>query len=328
MKAVVLEKTCKADELEVKEVPIPKVVKDKVLLKVKGFGINRSEIILRDYEADEDYIDLPVIPGIECIGEIVGPSNSSFKKGDIVACLMGGMGRTFDGSYAEYALIPIKNTFKVRENTLKNLSLEEIISIPETYFTAYGSLYECLNLKSDDVLLIRGATSATGISAIQLAQITGAKIIATSRNQKGIEKLEKLGVDYPIIDDGDICQKVLDIFPEGVEKVLDLIGPSKLNDTIKTLKFRGILCITGVLGGEEYVKNFNPIADVPNGRYLTGFYSNYPTQKIMDDMFDFIIKNNVKPVISAVFNSLEDISKAHILMESNKVQGKIIFKLD
>ena len=324
MKAVVLEKTCKAKDLKVSQIAIPKVEKDKVLVKVKGFGINRSEIILRDHEADEDYITLPRVPGIECIGEIADPSNSSFEKGDIVACLMGGMGRTFNGSYEEYALIPIKNTFKIQDATLESLSLEEIISIPETYFTAFGSLYECLDLKSTDTLFIRGGTSALGISAIQLAKATGSRIIATSRNEEGIEKLNGLDIDKAIIDDGEIGEKVLKTCPEGVEKILDLIGPSHMKDTMNALKFRGILCVTGILGGVEYIENFDPITDVPNGKYLTGFFSNYPTQK----MFEFIIKNEIKPDIAVVFNDLEDIPKAHMLMESNKAQGKIIFKLD
>lgn len=328
MKAVVLEKTCKAKDLKVSQIAIPKVEKDKVLVRVKGFGINRSEIILRDHEADEDYITLPRVPGIECIGEIIDPSNSSFEKGDIVACLMGGMGRTFNGSYEEYALIPIKNTFKIQDSTLESLSLEEIISIPETYFTAFGSLYECLDLKSTDTLFIRGGTSALGISAIQLAKATGSRIIATSRNEEGIEKLNGLDIDKAIIDDGKIGEKVLKTCPEGVEKILDLIGPSHMKDTMNALKFRGILCVTGILGGVEYIENFDPITDVPNGKYLTGFFSNYPTQKTIDGMFEFIIKNEIKPDIAAVFNDLEDIPKAHMLMESNKAQGKIIFKLD
>ena len=315
MKAVVLEKTCKAKDLKVSQIAIPKVEKDKVLVKVKGFGINRSEIILRDHEADEDYITLPRVPGIECIGEIADPSNSSFEKGDIVACLMGGMGRTFNGSYEEYALIPIKNTFKIQDATLESLSLEEIISIPETYFTAFGSLYECLDLKSTDTLFIRGGTSALGISAIQLAKATGSRIIG-------------LDIDKAIIDDGEIGEKVLKTCPEGVEKILDLIGPSHMKDTMNALKFRGILCVTGILGGVEYIENFDPITDVPNGKYLTGFFSNYPTQKTIDRMFEFIIKNEIKPDIAVVFNDLEDIPKAHMLMESNKAQGKIIFKLD
>ena len=146
MKAVVLNKTCRASDLKVNEVPIPKVKDNWVLLKVIGFGINRSEIILRDYEADEDYINLPVIPGIECVGEVIDPSNSNFKKEDKVVALMGGMGRTFNGSYAEYTLIPDKNLFKIDDDVFKYLSIEEIISIPETCFTAFGSI-ESIKLK-------------------------------------------------------------------------------------------------------------------------------------------------------------------------------------
>lgn len=328
MKAVVLERTCKAEDLKVSEVPIPEIVEDKVLIRVKGFGINRSEVILRDYEADESYIKLPRIPGIECVGEVINPSNSNFKKGDIVCCLMGGMGRTYDGSYAEYALIPIKNTFKIQDESLEKLSLEKLISIPETYFTAFGSLFECLDLKKEDILLIRGGTSAAGLSAIQLAKSINATIIATSRSEKGIAKLKDLDVDYTIIDNGNISDEVLKITHNGVDKVLDFIGATSLKDSMNSLKFRGIICVTGVLGGEEYIKNFDPITYVPNGKYLTGFFSNYPSQEAIDELFKFIIDYNVETNISKIFTNLEDISKAHKLMESNKAQGKIIFKLE
>lgn len=328
MKAIVLERTCKAEDLKVSQVKIPEVVENRVLIKVKGFGINRSEVILRDYEADEPYIKLPRIPGIECVGEIIDSSNSSFEKGDIVCCLMGGMGRSFDGSYAEYALIPIKNTFKIQDKSLEKLSLEELIAIPETYFTAFGSLFECLDLKKDDTLYIRGGTSAAGLTAIQLAQALGTKIIATSRNEKGIAKLKKLGVEYAVIDDGDIAEKILEIVPEGANKILDFIGAAKIKDTMNALSFRGIICVTGLLGGQDYIKNFDPITGVPNGKYLTGFFSNYPSQETIDEMFEFIIKHNIKPEIAKVFNDLEEIPEAHKLMESNKAQGKIIFKID
>ena len=154
------------------------------------------------------------------------------------------------------------------------------------------------------------------------------KALMSYLHEEGIEKLNGLDIDKAIIDDGEIGEKVLKTCPEGVEKILDLIGPSHMKDTMNALKFRGILCVTGILGGVEYIENFDPITDVPNGKYLTGFFSNYPTQKTIDRMFEFIIKNEIKPDIAAVFNDLEDIPKAHMLMESNKAQGKIIFKLD
>ena len=259
MKAVVLEKTCNADELNVSEVEIPKVKDGWVLVKVLGFGINRAEVILRDYEADEYYIELPVIPGIECVGEVVDSSNTRFKNGDKIAALMGGMGRSFDGGYAEYALLPEKIVFKIDDDVFEKLTLEEIIAIPETYFTAYGSLMS-LNLVKDDTLLIRGATSALGISAMQLAKSIGCEIFATSISEERFGKLKSNGADECFADDGCLAEKL------NCDKVLELIGPKTLEDSMKCLNSGGICCVTGVLGGIEYMDEFDPIKIIPNGR--------------------------------------------------------------
>ena len=326
MKAILLEKTCNADDLKVSEIPLPETKPNWVLVKVIGFGINRSEIILRDYEADEEYINLPVVPGIECVGEVLNPSNTHFVKGDKVACFMGGMGRTFNGSYAEYCLVPSKNVFKIDDDVFKHLSIEEIISIPETYFTAYGSL-KTLQLKKHDTLLIRAATSATGLTAMQIAKAIGVCVIATSRAEDTFEMLKKSGADYTLIDDGNLSSELKEIFPEGVSKILELVGPKTLPDSMRCLAEFGICCNTGVLGGVEYMDEFDPIKTIPNNCYLTSFFSNYPTQEIMDELFAFIVEKEIKPKISKVFTDLNDISNAHKLMESNNAQGKIVFKL-
>ena len=316
MKAVVLNKTCSASDLKVSEVKKPHIRDGWVLVKVLGFGINRSEIILRESEADEDYINLPVIPGIECVGEVVNPSNSKFKTGDKVIGLMGGMGRSFNGSYAEYCLIPIKNLFKIPRC---DLSLEELIAIPETYFTSYGSL-KALKINSEDVVLIRGATSALGLTSIKLIKAVGADVIATSRDEKKFYKLIKSGADECVLDNGVLSDKIK------CSKVLELIGPKTLEDSLKCLN-EGICCVSGVLGGEEFMQ-LEPIKTIPNNCYLTSFFSNYPTQEIIDEIFDFIIKYNIRTDISKVFTDLSDIAQAHELMESNRAQGKIIFKLE
>lgn len=320
MKAVVLERTCKAEDLKVSEVEIPKVKTDWVLVKVLGFGINRAEVILRDHEADEDYINLLVIPGIECVGVVIDASNTRFKNGDKIAALMGGMGRSFNGGYAEYALLPEKIVFRIDDNVFDNLTLEEIIAVPETYFTAYGSI-KSLNLKKEDTLLIRGATSSLGLSVMKLAKAIGCKILATSRSKDRFDNLKTNGADECFIDDGCLTDKL------NCDKVLELIGPKTLEDSMKCLNEGGICCVTGILGGIEYFDKFDPIKVIPNVCYLTSFFSNYPTQEIMDNLFDFIVKNNIKPNISKVFTNLEDISKAHALMESNNAQGKIVFML-
>ncbi len=321
MKAVVLEKTCKPEDLNVSEVEMPEVKPDWVLVKVLGFGINRAEVILRDYEADEDYINLPVIPGIECVGEIVDASNTQFVKGDKIAALMGGMGRSFDGSYAEYALLPSKNVFKISQDVFEKLSLEEIIAVPETYFTSYGSI-KSLNLNNNDSILIRGATSALGLTTMSLAKAMGCKVIATSRDEARFNKLYANGADECMVDDGNLSSKLK------CDKILELIGPKTLEDSMKCLNDRGICCVTGVLGGVEYMDEFDPIKIIPNNTFLTSFFSNYPTQKIIDEIFEFVIRHEIKPEIAEVFTSLDEIGEAHKLMESNKAQGKIIFKLE
>src|SRR5471030_2195012 len=111
MKAVVLEKACKAEELVVREVPKPEVKPGWILVKIKSFGINRSEIFTR--QGDSPSVKLPRIIGIELVGEIEDPSDSSYEKGQRVVSMMGGLGRDFDGSYAEYALIPSNQVYPI-----------------------------------------------------------------------------------------------------------------------------------------------------------------------------------------------------------------------
>lgn len=321
MKAVILEKTCTAKELMVSNVPIPKVKPGWVLVKIKAFGINRSELIMRSIEGDAAYITLPRIPGIECVGEISDSSDSEFKKGQRVVALMGGMGRSFDGGYAEYALLPQKNVFTVETD----MSWEELAAVPETYFTVYGSLFKCLQIKASDTLLIRGGTSTAGLVAIQLAKCIGSVVLATTRKSQNLDILKQHGADYALIDDGTILEQLHYVYPDGVTKVLEFIGPSTLKESMKCLSNHGVICITGILGGA--MDNFDPIKDIINGIYLCSFFSNYPTQKSIDDIFCYIKKYSLKPPIAKVF-SLKDVGSAHLLLENNMAMGKVVVLVD
>ncbi len=106
MKAVVLTEPTLAENVVLSDVCVPEARPGWVLVRVKAFGLNHSEQLLRLNEIRADYINKPIIPGIECVGEIADPSDSHFQKGEKVAALMGGMGRSFNGSYAEYVLLP------------------------------------------------------------------------------------------------------------------------------------------------------------------------------------------------------------------------------
>lgn len=312
MKAVVLNKPTKAEDVTLSEIDIPTVKPGWVLVKIKAFGMNHSEVILRRNEITQDYINKPIIPGIECFGEIVAPSDTNFIEHDKVCALMGGMGRSFNGSYAEYALLPAHHVFKVETK----LSDTEAAAIPETYFTAWGSLFECLDLKPNDTLLIRGATCALGYAAIDIAKALGCKVIATTHRENKLPLLSK--ADEAIIDDGNLKDKV-----KGVTKALDLVGPKYLKDTLKSVNKGGIVCNTGILGGVYSLNNFDPIKDIPNGVYLTGFFSNYPTQETMSAIYKFIDENDLKPTIGATF-SFADIKEACIALDNGQVNGKIV----
>ena len=312
MRAVQIKDITPAEQVALTEAAMPEVRPGWVLVKVKAFGMNHSEQILRLSEIQADYIEKPVIPGIECAGEIVNASDSDFKTGQKVVALMGGMGRSFNGSYAEYALLPVHHVFSVDTEMQWN----EIAAVPETYFTAWGSLFECLQLKAEDALLIRGATCALGYAAIQIGKALGCRVVATTHRESKMELIKD--ADEQILDDGKLTGKV-----KGVTKALDLVGPKFLKDTLSAMEKGGIVCQTGILGGIYSLNGFDPIKDIPNGVYLTGFFSNYPSQKIMDDIFVFMNEHKLSPKIGAQYD-LDHIREACEALDGGKVNGKIV----
>ncbi|MCR5089689.1 MAG: zinc-binding dehydrogenase [Oscillospiraceae bacterium] len=315
MKAVVLDRITEGRNIVLSEAPIPEVRPGWVLVKVRAFGLNHSEKLLRLSEIRADYIQKPIIPGIECVGEIVDPSDSGLAIGQKIAALMGGMGRSFNGSYAEYALLPRRTVFTVDSD----LPWESLGAVPETYFTAWGSLFESLHLTTDDTLLIRGATCALGYTAMQIVRAMDCKVIATTHREDKLPLIAE--ADECIIDDGKLTGKV-----HGVTKVLDLVGPRNLKDTLATVEKGGIICQTGLLGGIYALSSFDPIKDIPNGVYLTGFFSNYPTQQIMDEIFDFLHEKKLIPVSEKIFD-FRNIREAVTAQDEGTVNGKIIVKI-
>lgn len=314
MKAVQIDRITPAEEVRLTEVPVPQAKPGWVLVKVKGFGLNHSEQILRMSEINAPYIKKPVIPGIECAGVVEDPSDSGLRKGQKVISLMGGMGRSFDGSYAEYALLPKTHVFPVETE----MSWEELAAVPETYFTAWGSLFECLDLKAEDTLLVRGATCALGYAAIQIAKALGCRVIATTHRESKFGLLKD--ADEVILDTGNIAEVLK---TKRITKALELVGPKTVKDTMLGMQKGGIVCNTGILGNVYVLNGFDPIKDIPNGVYLTGFFSNYPTYEVMKQILDFLNEHHLSPCRGAHYR-LEDITQALMDMDEHKVNGKIV----
>lgn len=317
MKAVLLEKPTQGKDVILTDTAVPAVKPGWVLVKVRAFGMNHSEQILREFEIENSYIQKPIIPGIECVGEIVDPSDTELKTGQKTVALMGGMGRSFNGSYAEYALLPAHHVFPVESD----LSWSEMAAVPETYYTAWGSLFQCLRLKPEDKFLIRGATCALGYAAIQLAKALGCTVVGTTHRESKLELLKNAGCDECILDDGSLRGKV-----SGITKVLELIGIRTVKDTMMSVEQGAIVCNTGVLGKVYEWNHFDPIKDIPNGVYLTGFYSNYPTQQVMQEIYRFMDKHQLKPMIGAEYR-FTDIREACMALDAGKINGKIVVTL-
>lgn len=320
MNAIVINHCCSPDQLTVSQLPIPSARPGWVVVRVYAAGLNHSEALLRQFEADQPYINTPVVPGIECVGTIHEvAANSRFHVGEKVVAMMGGMGRSFNGSYAEYALLPEDFVFCV-DSDLDWISLA---AVPETYYTAYGSLTECLLLTAGDRLMVRGATSTVGRAAIQLAKGLGTTVIAACRNASHFASLQQLGADYCVVDDGAISQQSLPLRPN---KVLELVGPKTLPDSLQCVDRPGYVCNTGILGNVYTVPQFDPIKYLPNGVFLSGFYSNYPTQQVINSLFLLIQRQHIQPLYSRVF-PLAEVAEAHRLLDNGTAGGKIILSM-
>lgn len=319
MKAIVINGCCKAEELHISEIPVPQVKPGWVLVKVRAAGLNHSEALMRRFEADRDYIRTPIVPGIECVGEVADASDSDLRVGDRVIALMGGMGRSFDGGYAEYALLPATHVFRVDTD----LDWTSLAAVPETYFTAHGSLFESLRLEAGDTLLVRGATSTVGLAAVQLGKAVGAHVIAACRRAHSMDQLFAIGADHCVIDDERLSRQDMTILPN---KLLELVGIKTLDDSLCTVMRPGYVCQTGNLGNVFTAPDFDPIKDIPNGVYLTSFYSNYPTQAAIDDLFRLIRRGGIRPLCSRVFG-MDEIATAHKLLETGGAGGKIVLRI-
>ena len=314
MKAVSLTVPTPGHEVRLVDVPLPESKPGWVLVKVRAFGLNHSEKLLRLSEIQSPHINKPIIPGIECAGEIADPSDSPFHVGQVVIALMGGMGRSFNGSHAEYALLPTHHVFTVDSR----FSWEQLAPFPETYYTAYGSLIDCLQLEPSDRLLVRGATCALGYAAIQIAGAIGCEVIATTHREEKRHLLQLAGVHEVLLDTGELAGSVSDI-----SKVLELVGARTLRDTMRCVEAGGIVCHTGVLGGEYVLNRFDPIKEIPNGGFLTGFYSNHPTQLQVDRILKFLGLHQIAPLIGRVF-PFSRINEAYGALDAGSVNGKIV----
>ncbi|MEZ5040076.1 MAG: zinc-binding alcohol dehydrogenase family protein [Saprospiraceae bacterium] len=322
MKAAITTKAGAPNVIEIQEVPQPEIRPGWVLIKVKAFGLNRSELFTR--RGDSPGVTFPRIQGIECVGIVENDPTNTYPKGQQVAAIMGGMGRFFDGGYAEHASVPIDIVFPFESS----LPWSILGAIPEMFQTVSGSLNQALEIKPGETLLIRGGTSSIGMLACQLAKTKSLTVISTTRNPGKKQTLIENGADHVIIDDGKVSTVLKEIYPDGVNKVLELVGTKTLKDSLKCIGYKGMVCMTGILGNEWTMSEFTPMGDIPSLGRLTVYMgeSKNLSRELLQEFISEVERKNIRLNIDRVFR-LEQVADAHQYMEDNKAKGKIVVEI-
>jgi NADPH2:quinone reductase len=318
MRAAVLDQPGPSAKLELRDVPIPDVKPGWVRIQVKAFGLNRSELHTRIGLAEG--VTFPRVLGIEATGVVDDPGDSGLEAGQQVVTMMGGMGRTFDGGYAEYTVVPAGQVIPFESD----LPWDVIGAVPETLQTAYGSLTTGLDLQPGQTLRIRGGTSSTGLAAAGVAKQIGAKVLATTRSAGRTGEIDGIA----LVDDGNVAAQVRVLYPDGVDAALELVGTPTLPDTLRATKVHGTVCFTGMLSNEWIVKDFYPIGYLPSGVRLTAYGGNSSDlpRGVLQRYLEGIADGSVDLGPTQVY-SLDEINQAHDDMEQNRAVGKQVVVL-
>jgi NADPH:quinone reductase-like Zn-dependent oxidoreductase len=319
MKAVVIREAGGPEVLKIESRAIPEPQRGEVLIRVKAFGLNRSEMFTR--QGHSPNVKFPRILGIEAVGLIEEAPGMEFQKGDIVATAMGGMGRQFDGGYAEFTCVPVTQVRVVKAD----LPWETLGAIPEMLQTAWGSLFKSLRLEKGEHLLVRGGSTSVGLAAAAIAKTHGAIVAATTRNPDREKLLRANGVDHVFIDTGSITDQVKKVCSGGVDKVLELVGTTTLQDSLRCTKQRGIVCMAGMVGNKWSIDNFTPMDVIPTAVSLTT-YAGGPEDFMstpLEELIAQISAGTLHVNVGKIFR-LDEIAEAHRCMEENKAGGKIV----
>jgi NADPH:quinone reductase len=325
MKAIEITQPGGPEVLRPCERPMPVPGAGEVLIRVHAAGVNRPDVLQRAgaYPPPPDASDLP---GLEVAGEIVSGDldGSDFKKGDFVCALAHG------GGYAEYCVVPIGQCLPIP----KGWSLLEAASLPETFFTVYGNVFDRAKLAAGESLLVQGGSSGIGVTAIQMATALGHRVFVTAGTDDKCRACESLGaergINYRSEDFVEIVKSLTG--GKGANVILDMVAGPYVNRELQCLADDGRLVIIALLGGASGEINFGEV--LRRRLVITGStlrprpvtFKRHIAQQLRTQVWPLLESGRIKPVIYKTF-SLEQAADAHALMETSTHVGKIMLQV-
>lgn len=325
MRAIVFKRYGGPEVLAIEERPEPKPATGQVVIEVKAFGLNHAESYFRQGLWGE----VTEITGIECVGQVHADPDGRFAAGQRVMALVGGMGRTINGSYAELVRVPSTNVVAVDSE----LPWEELAALPESYATAWTSLIGVLQLARGQSVAIRGAGSALGLAAVNVGAHLGAHVIATTRSAQRAGLLESLGAKQVLLEGAELAPRVRERHPAGIDAVLDILGSARILDSLAMLKRGGRACQVGFLGGGGPL-TLEPVFQMPSGVHLSVFASALVTGTAAFPLAEIPFQAIVERASAGAYRAkparvfrFEEIQAAHRLLDAGGAGGKLVVAL-
>ncbi|MFN2646061.1 MAG: NAD(P)H-quinone oxidoreductase [Burkholderiales bacterium] len=322
MRAVEISQPGGPEVLRLAEAPKPAPKPNEIVVRVAAAGVNRPDVLQRigHYPVPPDASPLP---GLEIAGEVdeVGAQAKLWMRGDKVCALANG------GGYAEYCAVPETQALPVP----KNLSMVEAASLPETFFTVWGNVYDRGRLASGESLLVQGGSSGIGVTAIQMAAATGNRVFATAGSDEKVAACEKLGAEraFNYKTQDWVAELRAATGGKGVNVILDMVGGDYVPRELKCLAEEGRLVFIAYLRGPRTELDIDTVMrrrlSITGStlRPRTSEFKGYLARNLREKIWPLIEAGRIKPQVYKTF-ALSEAAAAHRLMESSQHIGKIV----
>ena len=308
-----------AEALRLAERPDPQAGPGEIRIRIKAAGVNRPDLLQRQggYPPPPGASD---VMGLEIAGEVdqVGDGVTRWTVGDWVCALLGG------GGYAEYAVVDARHALPIPDG----IDVIQAAALPETVFTVFANVFEAGALKAGETLLIHGATSGIGVTAIQMAKAAGARVIATSRGAAKAEAATALGADISLdATAGDLAEAIK--AAGGADVILDMVGAAYADLNQQALKPGGrwvvIATLTGPLAQVDLLKLMMKQATLTGStlRRRPADEKARLAAAVEATVWPWVASGAVRPPVEATF-PLAETKLAHLRLEAGEHVGKIV----